>query len=147
MAKSPAEKQLNLYDLFDIPAVEKLNAGSQDFSLEVRNLLSDILKKSPLSRYEISGRLSEQIGREITKWMLDSWTGESRENHFPFAYAVAFESVCDTRRLVDFLARKRGCRLLIGEEVLDAEIGKLRRQRQEIDTKIKLLENYRKGRP
>jgi hypothetical protein len=144
MRKTFNDKQLTLFRLFPIPQPSPQGPGSQDHSVEVRHLLSDILKDCPLGRFEVAGKLSEQLGREITKWMLDSWTGESRENHFPFAFADALETVCGTLRLTEFLAAKRGCKILVGEEVLNAELGKLRMQRQELDEKIRLLENRKR---
>jgi len=128
MARRPYvdERQLSLAGLFDCPQEPAANPGALNFSIELRGVLSNALKKTPSSRYEIAARMSELLGVEVTKFQLDSWTAESRDGwRFPFEYAAAFEVATGTTVLQDLLARKRGSRVLVGEDVLKAELGRL----------------------
>jgi hypothetical protein len=92
------------------------------------------------SRFEVAVRMTELLGHEVTKHQLDSWTAESREGwRFPFEYAAAFEAACETYTLSELLARKRGCTVLIGEEAMMAEFGRLERMEAEIKSRKKAL--------
>lgn len=113
-------------DMFDIPRAPAPTGGSLDYSVELAHVLSDALKKSPKSRYEIAARMSELVGHEIGKATLDAWTAESKPGwRFPFEYAAAFEVACECTSLQELLCRKRGSRILAGEEALQAELGRL----------------------
>ena len=94
--------------------------GALNFNLQLRRLLSDLLKSSPISRELIAGRMSELTGEAITKHQLDSWTAESREGwRFPLEYLPAFEVACETHQVTTWLADLRGCKVLVGKEALD----------------------------
>jgi hypothetical protein len=91
--------------------------------------------------------MSELLGLEVTKHQLDSWTAESREGwRFPFEYAAAFEAACETYALSELLARKRGCTVLIGEEAVMAEWGRLERMETEIKARKRALRARMGGR-
>jgi hypothetical protein len=120
-------------DLFEVPRAPEPAAGSLDIDSELRATLSAMLKAAPLSREVVAGKMSELIGRHVSISMLNAYTAESRERHnFPFQYAAALESVCESYALSELLARKRGCKVLVGEDALLAELGKLERQEQEV---------------
>jgi hypothetical protein len=107
-------------------------------------MLSETMKESIKSRFEVCARMSELLGHEINKSTLDAMTAESREGwRFPFEWAVAFEIACDTYCLTEFLARKRGCKVYAGDEVRQAEIGRLESQMQEMAAKLKALKKAR----
>ncbi len=131
-------------DMF--PGAHEPGPGSLDYGTELRHVLSQALKKTPKSRYEVAARMSELVGQEISKSTLDAWTAESKSNwRFPFEYAAAFEVACDmTTALQELLCRKRGSPLPIGDEALYAQLGRLdwaerqlREQRKEIHASIK----------
>lgn len=127
-------------DLFDIPRAPAPTGGSLDYATELRNVLSEALKKTPQSRYLIAARMGELTGQDISKSMLDAWTAESKTPwRFPFEYAAAFEAACETTCLQELLGRKRGCRILVGEEALHAELGKVIEQKIELAEREKAL--------
>lgn len=127
-------------DLFEVPVARTPLPGALNFGLAVRHLLSDLLKASSRNRFEIAARMSELVGQEITKNQLDAWTAESREPwRFPLEYLPAFEVACETHQVTTWLADQRGCKVLVGKEALDAEIGKLERLKEEAAKKIKHL--------
>ncbi len=130
-------------DMFDIPRAPAAVGGSLDYATELRHILSEALKKSPKSRYEIAARMSELVGQEITKSMLDAWTAESRSPwRFPFEYVAAFEVACETTCLQELLCRKRGSRILEGEEALQAELGRLECEEQAVKQRRQAIRKY-----
>ncbi len=137
-------RQLTLEELFEIPRTVNPQPASLDYAKELRHLLSDVLKKTTKSRFEVASRMSELTGHDISKAMLDAWTAESREAwRFPFEYATALEISCDTYALTEFMARKRGCRVFVGDEIRQAEIGRIESQIDELATKLKALKKAR----
>lgn len=130
-------------DMFDIPRAPEPTAGSLDYSVELSHALSEALKQCPKSRYEVAARMSELTGREISKATLDAWTAESKTDwRFPFEYAAVFEVACGTTCLQQLLCRKRGSRILEGDEALLAELGRLDREEQEVKARRQSIRKY-----
>lgn len=100
--------------------------GSMDIDRRFRESINEGIKRSHLSRWQIAARMSELIGTDITKTMLDSWTCESKEGHrFPAIFLPAF---CDSVKYTDplrILGIPVGVFVLPGPEALRAEIQKL----------------------
>lgn len=129
-------------DLFEVPVARDPKPGALAVGLPLRHLLSDLLKASPLSRFDIAARMSELTGQEITKHQLDAWTAESRDGwRFPLEYLPAFEVAVGTHDITAWVASLRGCKVLVGKEALDAEIGRLERARDEAAKRIKHLKS------
>lgn len=130
-------------DLFPIPRAPALVEGSLNYAIELRHVLSTALKRAAQSRYAIGARMSELTGEEITKAQLDAWTAESKTPwRFPFEYAAAFEVACETTDLQELLGRKRGSRILVGEDALYAELGRIQQQRAELVEQEKRIKRY-----
>lgn len=121
-------------DLFEVPVAPAPIGGSLAYAEELCAVLAEAITRSGLTRYSIAARMSELTYRDITKAQLDAWTAESKDGwRFPFEYAAAFEVACGCICLQELLARKRGTRILVGEEALLAEMGRL--DQQEINIK------------
>lgn len=133
------------FDLFEVPVAPAPVGGSMQCAEEVCAVLTDAITKSGKSRYEVAARMSELLGREITKAQIDAWTAESKiEWRFPFEYAAAFEVACGCIILQELLARKRGTRILVGEEALLAEMGRIDREERELHERKLQLRNRMK---
>lgn len=130
-------------DLFEVPAPTAPLPGALNFNAVLRHLLSDILKSSPRSRFEIAARMVELTGDEhITHHSLNAWTAESREGwRFPLEFLPAFEVACESTALSGWIAGIRGGKMLMGKDALDAEIGKLERLKEDAGRKIKQLKH------
>lgn len=139
-----AERDERTGDLFAIPRAPALSEGSLNYAIELRHVLSAALKRCPQSRYVVAARMSELTGDEVTKAQLDAWTAESKTPwRFPFEYAAAFEVAAEnTNDLQELLGRKRGTRILVGEEALFAELGRIQQQRTELDEQAKRIKRY-----
>ncbi len=120
-------------DLFEVPAPRAALPGALDVGLALRQLLSNLLKDSPLSRFEIAARMAELTGSDITKHQLDSWTAESREGwRFPLEYLPAFEAAVETHDVTAWIADLRGARLSVGRDALEAQLGRIGRMRDDL---------------
>ena len=127
-------------DLFEVPVPAEPLPGAMDFSLAVRRLMADAIKASPYNAAQIAARMAELTGQNITEHQLHAWTAPSREAwRAPLKFIPAFEASAETTALTAWLAGVRGGRLLIGREALNAELGRLERQRDEAARKIKQL--------
>lgn len=127
-------------ELFEAPLPAPTAAASMHYSREVAHQVSALLAGSGLSRYQVAARMSELAGREVSKYMLDAYSAESREAYnLPLWEVPALEVACGGHGLTTWLACKRGARLLVGRDALDAELGKLERLRDEASRKIKEL--------
>lgn len=129
----------------------QVDAGSLNIDIQVRELVSLSLKQTRLSRYEVAGKMSELLGKEITKAMIDSWSAESKENHrFPLAYLPAFCKATGSRELVRFIADKCGGFYIESEEALLTELGRIEQQKKELHAKERTIKNIierLRGRP
>jgi hypothetical protein len=126
-------------DMFELlPPPAATAAGSLACRPEIAHAMSDALKG--LDRFDVAAKMSKLLDREISKFMLDAYTAESREDHIPpLDTAIAFDLATGTQTLAMLVARKIGARLLIGEEALHAELGKLDRIIDEAQKKRKQI--------
>lgn len=138
-------RQFALEGLFEIPQPVAPTEGSLDYESELCRVLSRSLKETPRSRAQVAADMSVLTGKTITESMLNTWTAESRELHrFPFAFAAAFEVACETTCLQQIMASKRGSVVLVGEDALLAELGRLERTQNEISDRRKQLRSLLK---
>lgn len=130
-------------DHFEIPLAPAPIGGSLKFDKEVAHVLSAALKDTPKSRYDVAARMSELTGDQITKEMLDAWTAESKKLwRFPFEYSAAFEVACETNCLQELLCRKRGSRILVGDETLFAELGRIQQKQTDLADRAKRIKQF-----
>lgn len=100
-----------------------------------------MLKEDLRSREVIAAELSALTGEEISRFMLDSWAAEGREQHnISAARWLALISVTSRHDVLDTLTSKIGARVLVGEEIHAARLGHLMSKRREIEQQIKALE-------
>lgn len=131
-------------DLFAVPTPTAPRDGALDVRAQVSALVGHCMKESPFDpstrRHLIAAEMSRLTGREITKYMLDAYSSEGRQGfNLPFHLVPAFEVACQTTALTAFLAEVRGGRLLVGREVLAAELGKLEQIRDDANRKAREL--------
>lgn len=139
-------RDITTLDLFDIPCAPAPVGGSLDYAIELRCVLSDALKKTPRSRHDVAARMSELTGQDISKSMLDAWTAESKSPwRFPFEFAAALEAACECICLQELLGRKRGSRILVGEDALLAELGRIEKTKGELACRERALKERIRG--
>ncbi|MHB1333432.1 MAG: hypothetical protein ACYCY1_12615 [Sulfuriferula sp.] len=133
-------------DLFEVPVPAPRLPGDLAMGVQVRHQISELLKHSMLSRYEIAAHMSELTGEDISKHQLDSWTAESRSGwRFPLEYLPALEVALDSHVLTQWIGSVRGCKVLVGREAIDAEMGKIKKQQLELARREKALKKLLEG--
>ena len=108
-------------DLFtSIPQPLPEHPESMDFRTLVAQMCAEMIQGAPDSRW-------------ASKALLDSYTAASREEcNLPFWKAPLIELATGNRRLAEWHASVLGGRVLWGRDVLDAELGKVQRQIEEL---------------
>lgn len=129
-------------ELFAVPQPAAPAPASMDFRATVAQLLAQMFAESGLDRWEIAARASRLAGKEISKYMLDSYTAESRDACNAPAWSIpVFETVCNSTLVSNWLASLRGGRLFVGRDALTAELGRIEGQRDELADKVRSLKD------
>lgn len=135
-------------DLFSkIPTPMPETPGTMDFRARVSLMVSQMLKEYPGTRYQVAARMSELADVETSKAILDAYTAESREeSNLPLWKAPVIELVTNTRHLAEWHAAVLGGRILWGDEVTDADVGRTERQIAELQAQLSALKEFQKSR-
>lgn len=135
-------------DLFEIPQPATPTPGSLDFRATVSELISTMLAeahRAGMDRHEVAARASRLSGKDVTKNMLDGYTAPAREEfNCPLWLAPVLEIVCSSTSLANWHASVHGGRLSVGAETLDAEIGRVMRERELADARLRDLKDLRR---
>ncbi|WP_422402533.1 hypothetical protein [Pseudomonas sp. GZD-209] len=119
-------------DLFAIPQPVLAVPGQGNYSVQVSELVAEMLKSTDIDRYEVAARMSRLSGDDVSKAMLDAWSSPARTDHnLPFYRVALLEEVCATHILTNWLVAQRGGRVAYGRDALLAELGRLERTREE----------------
>lgn len=87
------------------------------------------LNEDSRSRAEIAGAMSALLDEEVTKFMLDAYASEARgEHNIPAHRWMALVAVTEHYDLLDAMVRRIGASLLVGPEIITAELGQVDRQ-------------------
>lgn len=119
-------------DLFEVPQPVLAVPGLGNYSVQISELVGEILKAANIDRYEIAARMSRLSGDDVSKAMLDAWASPARTDHnIPFYRVALLEEVCASHLLTNWLVNVRGGRVAYGRDALLAELGRLERTRDE----------------
>jgi hypothetical protein len=114
--------------------------GRLNIETTIKELITEALKKTHLSRYEIAGAMSRKLGREITKSQIDSWSAESKESHgIKVAVLNAFMEAAGDKTILHLLCENAGGYFIEGRDALYTELGKIDRAKKELSDKEKLI--------
>ncbi len=132
------DKTIDLF--FSVPAPVIPQPGMGNYAAQVSELVAELLKGSPLDRYEIAAQISRLSGDDVSKNMLDAWSSPARTEHnLPLYRAPLLEAVCQANLLTDWLATQRGGRVAYGRDALNAELGRLERIKEEANRRSRDL--------
>lgn len=119
--------------LYQLPPPSTHTVGSLDIQAELTEVIAQAIKACPKDRYAIATEMSRLAGVDVSKAMIDAWTAPSKEGHrFPLCLLPAFEVACSTIALQECIARKRGSTILVGKQVIHAQLGRLEHMKEEI---------------
>jgi hypothetical protein len=137
MARTRDTKTL---DLFEVPQPAAQLPASMDYGALVAHMVSEVLRAADCDRHEIAARMSRLTGKDVSKYMLDAWSSESRDAYnIPFYLVPVLETACCSHQFTNWLASVRGGRLLIGREALNAELGRLEHAKAQAAQRIREL--------
>jgi hypothetical protein len=116
--------------------------ASFNIDLCLRDAISQAIKECPHSRFQIAAQMSELLGMEITKSMIDSWTADSREGtyRFPACYLPAFCKAAGSIEPFRIMADLLGCYVIESEDALLMELGRIKSQKKKLAEREKALE-------
>jgi len=147
MKKNCSPNQLSFFDL--LKDLRPQNSGFSSFNIDLllRETISQAIKESPLSRFQIAAKMSDALGMEVSKTMIDSWTAESREgiNRFPACYLPAFCHAVNSIEPLKVLADLVGSVVVQGEEALRIEMSKIEEQEHRLSEKKKAIKTILNG--
>lgn len=130
-------------DMFDMPQAVSHNPGSLSCRAEISGVMSEVIKDCELDRFQIAAEMSRLLGREVTKYMLDAYTSESRNTQMPpVDTAIAFDMATKGVSLLKLHAEKLGCRVVVGKEVLYTELGRIEQERKALAVAEKAIQKY-----
>jgi len=147
MIKFANPNQLSFLDFLKELRPKNTEFSSLNVDLRLREAVGQAIKESPLSRYQIAAQMSELLGTEISKTMIDSWTAESREgvNRFPACYLPAFCHVVGSIETMKILADLIGCFVIQGEEALLIRLSKIGSEKEKINKEEKAIKAILQG--
>lgn len=129
-------------DLFAVPQPAAPVPASMDYRAVVAHLTTELLHASGLDRYEIAARASRLAGKDVSKYMLDAYTAESRDGfNLPAWLVPVIESVCNDHRITAWIAEVGGGRLYLGADALAAELGRIEGQRDAMALQARALKD------
>lgn len=130
-------------DFFEVPAAAPIIEGSQDWRGEVSQLVAGMLAEAANAgkdRHMIAADMARLSGHEVSKSMLDGYASPARDTfNIPFVWAPLLEVACDSITLSNWLVGKRGGKMLIGLEAINAEIGRWERVQDEASRRVRDL--------
>jgi hypothetical protein len=104
--------------------------------------VAQCLKDDPRSREEIAGAMSALLSEDVTRWMLDAYASGARDHHnISAARFFALVAATDRFDILDTTLRRIGAAVLVGEELINAELGHLDRQIATLRARRKMIES------
>jgi hypothetical protein len=86
--------------------------------------------------------MSELLDEDVSRWMLDAYASEARDNHNISADRfLALIAVTNRFDILDATVRRIGAALLVGDEITTAELGNIDRQIAALKTRRKSIEH------
>ena len=118
--------------------------GSLAIENEIKGILSAMFRKVNLSRYQIAALISESVDYEVSKSMLDNYTGESKVDcRVPVAVLAGATVACKDYSAIRFLCESIGGGFVEPKELdyldlvrLQKQIVKLQAKEAELKHKI-----------
>lgn len=125
---------------FEAPSVPRGEAELAGFERFMAGIVAMALKEDERDRYGVAAAVSRLMGFEVSKEMLDAYASEARDNHNVSA-ARFFAIIAVTKRhdLLDIAVKRIGARVLVGEEILTAQLGHIDRQIAELTARKKSI--------
>lgn len=114
--------------------------GALSLMMPFRDALGKAIKQcSNLSRYDIAARMSELVGRDISKNMLDKWTSSDPECKMGAEYLAAFCHVTQSIEPFRVLLQSIGCDAVSHEQIDQLRLLQLEERKNNLEREIENL--------
>ena len=126
---------------FETPAAAAGEGCLAGLEQQISTTVGVMLNSDGRSRWELAAAVSAYLGEDVSKAMLDAYASPAREEHkVPMSRFLGIMTVTGRHDLFDPLLRRTGAAVLVGEEVLTARLGHVRRQIEELKAEMRRLE-------
>lgn len=126
---------------FSAPVLATTAGSLAGLERAICEMVATILNSDERPREVLAAEVSRLTDEDVSRAMLDAYSSPARTEHkVPMSRALALVAVTDRHDLLDPIMRRIGAGLLVGDEIMTARIGQLRRRRQQIDAELKTLE-------
>ncbi|CAL4866695.1 hypothetical protein MMA231_00939 [Asticcacaulis sp. MM231] len=106
----------------------------------VASAVALMILQSGLGRHEVAINVSEVLDDTVTKAMLDAYASEAREGHnISAGRLLALTAVTGGYGILNGLLREIGATVLVGQEILTAQLGHKERQMKILAEEIAVL--------
>jgi hypothetical protein len=126
---------------FEPPKPVAEDAALAGFDRYIAAAVARALKEDTRSRLEIAAAMTALLDDNVTKFMLDAYASGARDHHNISADRfLGLVAVTQRFDLLDAALRRIGAALLVGEEIITAELGNIDRQIAALKTRRKSIE-------
>ena len=138
--RRPSFKPEQLGFTFEAPVTVAGEGELAGLDKIVASAVGRILKEDPRSRYEVAAGVSALLADDVSKAMIDAYSAEAKDGH-NVSFARFLALIAETQRydVLDALCHRIGCSVLVGEEVLTAELGHIQAQIARLNERQALL--------
>ena len=114
---------------FEAPSFAPSECGLAGLDRFVAAGVSQAMQQDGRSRPELAGAMTSLLGEDISRFMLDAYASEAREQHnIPASRFFGLIAVTGGYDVLDACTRRIGASVLIGEEINTARLGHIDRQ-------------------
>ncbi len=126
---------------FEPPAPARNEADLAGLDAIVAATVARMLKEDDRKRPVIAAEMSALLATGVSALMLDGYASEAREHvNISAARLLALVAVTDRFDLLDSLVRRIGASVLVGNEILAAELGHIDRQMAALKARRRSIE-------
>lgn len=141
--------QMSLLDILNAQDAAQ-SPGAFDIETRLKEEASLALRKCRLSRYEVAAKMSEMLGEDLTKSMLDNRTAESKDNYpWPAKWLAPFAVITGHNEQIKLVNKLARLPMADSEKLLDMEIGRKTEEmdelNKELDDLLRLREFVKSG--
>lgn len=127
---------------FEPPAPARNEADLAGLDAIVAATVARMLKEDDRKRPVIAAEMSALLATSVSALMLDGYASEAREQvNISAARLLALVAVTDRFDLLDSLVRRIGASVLVGNEILAAELGHIDRQMAALKARRRSIES------
>ena len=125
---------------FAVPPPASAEGDLAGLSRIISSAVGRALKEDRRTRAEIAGHVSALMGEDVSRWMLDAYASEAREEHaISAARFLAVIAATERLDILDAVVTRVGGRVLAGAEMHVARLGHLIARKADIEAQIREL--------